>query len=556
MEQTFTLTPSRLEGISEELNFTFSIQPISKKKCLFYMFRRTSQEHNVTFRIANVKVPAGIDYDLENLLKIKSTTPSIVKYNDGDSPFNVEVKLDFNPEAITSINDIDKFLLYFELIGEDTNGALVASEEGKITITLAKSKPNVEAQILLDDETFHYETSGRKRIGDLIVIYDSIENTLIKQSNIDFEFLLKLKNEKDEEVEGLLWYENGAYSEGKYITTGVKSKAKDINGYSQPVCVIPLYIDFEKINGLCKSRTQFSVFMQHGRFCCHENKDQKFNLAIETEKLYIEKSIIPSTLSVNIKELSDVPSDITGLNCHHLEKRSFAPGSTLVTPIEICLANKASEQIKPYAGVHISSIRISESGTDQLYLRDKSGKQITTVIRYKDDFSEKIRSNGSIFLADGSDDSLVINLEFCPTEIDYIGTNKYDFEVVTTIDIKYWENSDALPMSLLAENEKKKTFMLVWHLHILPHSEWLCVDYGSSAIVCKFDKDLIDLKSKKEEIIRKDTELVKYRKDDIENGTKFLNSDVLLYESSKKQDVNESSLCSEETSNVLLPYSS
>lgn len=241
MEQTITLTPYRLEGISEELNFTFSIQPISKKKCLFYMFRRTSREHNVTFRIANVKVPAGIDYDLENLLKIKSTTPSIVKYNDGDSPFNVEVKLDFNPEAITSINNIDEFLLSFELIGEDTNGALVASEEGKITITLAKSKPNVEAQILLDDETFHYETSGRKRIGDLIVIYDSIENTLIKQSNIDFEFLLKLKNEKDEEVEGLLWYENGAYSEGKYITTGVKSKAKDINGYSQPVCVIPLY---------------------------------------------------------------------------------------------------------------------------------------------------------------------------------------------------------------------------------------------------------------------------------------------------------------------------
>ena len=509
MEKTLTLTPYRLEGKSEELSFTFSIQPISKKKGLFDMFRRTSPEHNVTFRIVNVKVPTGIECDLENLLKIKSTTPGIVKYNDGDSPFNVEVKLDFNTEAITSINDTDEFLLCFELAGEDTNGAQVVSEEGKITITLAKSKPNVEAQILLDDEIFHYETSGCKRIGDLIVIYDSIESSLIKQSKIDFEFLLKLKNEKDEEVQGLLWYENGEYSEGKYITTGVKSKSKDINGYSQPVCVIPLYIDFAKINGLCKSRTQFSVFMQHGRFCCNENKDQKFNLAIETEKLYIEKNIITSTLSVSVKELSDVPSEITGLNCHHLEKRSFAPGSTLVTPIEISITNKASEQIKPYAGVHISSIRISESGTDQLYLRDKFGKQITTVIRYKDDFSEKIRSHGTIFLPDGSDDSLVINLEFCPTDIDYIGTNKYDFEVVTTIDIKYWENSDALPMSLLAENEKKKTIMLVWHLHILPHSEWLCVDYGSSAIVCKFDKDLIDLKSKKEEIVRKDKELVK-----------------------------------------------
>ncbi|MEE1120505.1 MAG: hypothetical protein UHT92_02310, partial [Prevotella sp.] len=529
MERKYTLNPYNSLGISEELSFTFSIQPISKKKCLFDIFRKTSQEHNVTFRIANVKVPTGIDYDLENLLKIKSTTPSIIKYNDGDSPFNVDVKLEFKTKAITSINDTDEFLLCFELAGEDTNGAQVVSEEGKITITLAKSKPNIEAQILLDDEIFHYETSGRKKIGDLSVIYDSIENSLIKQSNIDFEFLLKLKNEKDEEVQGLLWYENGEYSEGKYITTGVKSKAKDINGYSQPVCVIPLYIDFAKIKGLCKSRTQFSVFMQHGRFCRNENKDQKFNLAIETEKFYIEKSIIPSTLSVSVKELSDIPSDITGLNCHHLEKRNFAPGSTFVTPIEISITNKASEQIKPYAGVHISGIRISESGTDQLYLRDKSGKQITTVIRYKDDFSEKIRSNGSIFLPDGSGDSLIINLEFCPTDIDYIGTNKYDFEVVTTIDIKYWENSEALPMSLLAENEKKKTIMLVWHLHILPHPEWLCVDYGSSAIVCKFDKDLIDLRSKKEEIIRKDTELVKYRKDDIENGTKFLNSDVLLY---------------------------
>ena len=556
MERKFTLNPYNSVGISEELSFTFSIQPISKKKGLFDMFRKTSHEHNVTFRIVNVKLPTGIDYDSENLLKIKSTTPSIVKYNDGDSPFNVVVKLDFHPEAITSINDTDEFLLCFELAGEDTNGAQVVSEEGKITITLAKPKPNVEAQIMLDDDIFHYETSGRKRIGNLIVIYDSIATPLTKQSNIDFEFLLKLKNEKDEEVQGLLWYENGEYSEGKYITTGIKSKDKDINGYSQPVCVIPLYIDFAKINGLCKSRTQFSVFMQHGRFCCNENKDQKFNLATETEKLYIEKSIIPSTLSVSVKELSDVPYDITGLNCHHLEKRSFTPGSTLVTPIEISITNKASEQIKPYAGVHISSIRISESGTGQLYLRDKSGKQITSIIRYKDDFSEKIRSNGSIFLPDGADGSLIINLEFCPTDIDYIGTNKYDFEVVTTIDIKYWENSDALPMSLLAENEKEKTIMLVWHLHILPHSEWLCVDYGSSAIVCKFDKDLIDLKSKKEEIIRKDTELVKYRKDEIENGTKFLNSDVLLYESSKKQDANESSLCSEQTPNVVLPYSS
>ena len=289
MEKTLTLTPYRLEGKSEELSFTFSIQPISKKKGLFDMFRRTSSEHNVTFRIVNVKVPTGIECDLENLLKIKSTTPGIVKYNDGDSPFNVEVNLDFNPEAITSINDTNEFLICFELAGEDTNGAQVVSEEGKITITLAKSKPNVEAQILLDDEIFHYETSGCKRIGDLIVIYDSIENSLIKQSKIDFEFLLKLKNEKNEEVQGLLWYENGEYSEGKYITTGVKSKAKDINGYSQPVCVIPLYIDFAKINGLCKSRTQFSVFMQHGRFCCNENKDQKFNLAIEPRSYTLRK---------------------------------------------------------------------------------------------------------------------------------------------------------------------------------------------------------------------------------------------------------------------------
>lgn len=556
MEQTFTLTPYRLEGISEELSFTFSIQPISKKKGLFYMFRRTSPEHNVTFRIVNVKVPTGIECDLENLLEIKSSIPNIVKYCDGDSPFNVEVKLDFKPEAIKSIKDTDAFPICFELLGEDANGTLVVLEDIKVIINLAKIKPNVEAQILLDDEIFHYETSGRKRIGELIVIYDSIENSLIKQSNIDFEFLLKLKNEKDEEVQGLLWYENGDYSEGKYLASGVKSNAKDINGYSNPVRVIPLFIDFSKICGLCKTKTQFSVVMQHGRFCSNDNKDQRFNLAVETERFYIEKTIIPSSLSVSLKELSDFPYDITGQDCHHLKKRSFIPGSKLDTTIEIRIMNKAKEQIKPYAGVHISSIHISESGTDQLYLRDKSGKQITTVIKYKDNFSEKIRSNGSIFLPDGSDDSIVINLVFCPTDIDYIGTNKYDFEVVTTIDIKYWENSDALPMSLLTENEKKKTIMLVWHLHILPHSEWLCVDYGSSAIVCKFDKDLIDLKSKKEEIIRKDTELVKYRKDDIENGTKFLNSDVLLYESSKKQDVNESSLCSEQTSNVLLPYSS
>ena len=55
MERKFTLNPYNSVEISEELSFTFSIQPISKKKGLFDMFRKTSHEHNVTFRIVNVK---------------------------------------------------------------------------------------------------------------------------------------------------------------------------------------------------------------------------------------------------------------------------------------------------------------------------------------------------------------------------------------------------------------------------------------------------------------------------------------------------------------------
>ncbi len=556
MERKITINPYNFEGISEEIDFTFSIQPNSKKRGWRSVFKKTCIEHCIAFRVVNVKIPTGIECDLENLFKIKSTTPNLIKYNDGDPSFNIEVNLEFKTEAITSINGLEDFILGFELVGEDVDGSQVVTEECKITINLATSRPEVEVQIVLDDEIFLYESSGCKKIGELVVIYDSLENIVIKQSNIDFEFLLKLKNENNEEVQGLLWFDKGECSEGKYIATDVRSKPKDVNGYSQPVCVIPLLVDFSKLNGLYKTRSQFSVFMQYGRFGLNKNKDQKFNLIVGTEKFYIEKNIIPSTLSVCVKELSDVFSDITEQSCYHLKKRNFVPGSTLVSSIEICISNKASELIKPGAGLYISGIHISESGTEQLYLRDRSRKQISNVIKYKDDFLEKIRNNGTVFFPDGSDDSLSIILEFSPSDIDYIGTNKYDFEVVTTIDITYWENLDALPINHLVENEKKKTVMLVWHLHILPHSEWLCVDYGSSAIVCKFGEKLIDLRSKKEEIIRNDVELVKYRKDDIEIGTKFLNSDVLLYESSRKQEVNESSLCSEQSSNVVLPYSS
>lgn len=555
MERTVTLTPYSLKGKSEEISFTFSVQPKTKKNYWFSIFKSKSQEHCITFKIVNVTIPKGVDCVLENLFNIKSTTPNLVKYNDGDSPFNVDVTIDFKYEAITSVKGLDEFQLCFMLVGEDINGTNVVSEEVKITINVVKFKPSVEASIQLDAENFSYQPSGHKKIGYLTVIYDSIEDIVVEQPMVDFEFLLKLKNEEDEEVQGLYWSENNEYYEEKYIATSVQPKTKDINGYSQPVYIIPLFIDFSKFK-LRKPLSQFTVFMQYGRFCSSENKDKKYNMSAEPEKFSIKKIIIPSTLSLWVKELSDAPTEITGSNCYHLKKRSFEPGSTLVTPIEISIKNKASELITQDAGVHISSIHVTESGTDELYLRDKSGKQITSVIVCKNDFSKKIRSSGSIFLPDGSDDVLSIILEFRPQNIDYIGTNNYDFEVVSTIDIKYWENSEALHMSHLAENEKTKTVMLIWHLNMLPHSEWLCVDYGSSAIVCKFDKDLIDLKSKKEEIIRKDAELVKYRKDDIESGTKFLNSDVLLYESSNNKDVNESSLCSEQSSNVVLPYSS
>ena len=108
---------------------------------------------------------------------------------------------------------------------------------------------------------------------------------------------------------------------------------------------------------------------------------------------------------------------------------------------------------------------------------------------------------------------------------------------------------------MLEQYEKKKNITIVWHLHLLPRPEWLCVDYGSSAIACKYDKSLIDLKLRKEEVIRSDSELTKYRRDDLEKGTKFLNSDILLYESPQEREKAESSLCSEQEQGTFLPYS-
>ena len=87
---------------------------------------------------------------------------------------------------------------------------------------------------------------------------------------------------------------------------------------------------------------------------------------------------------------------------------------------------------------------------------------------------------------------------------------------------------------------------LRWNLQLEPYPEWLCVDYGSSAIVCKYDKKIINLKRQKDQVFSNERNgYDKFTEDTFENGTKFLSSDILFHQLNPNQT--ETSLCMEQS---------
>ena len=130
------------------------------------------------------------------------------------------------------------------------------------------------------------------------------------------------------------------------------------------------------------------------------------------------------------------------------------------------------------------------------------------------------------------------------------GTRNYTSKVTFSIEFDYWDDDRKLMMDDLPQGEHFK-FDLTIKLHQRPSVKWLGIDYGTSAIVCRFDNDTLELRDKKLKLFNQLTD--KYEQD-----TQYLSSNV-IYRSNRTCLKNQSSLICDyypENSNKLPDYNS
>lgn len=149
------------------------------------------------------------------------------------------------------------------------------------------------------------------------------------------------------------------------------------------------------------------------------------------------------------------------------------------------------------------------------------------------EFEVSFRQNDvvELFTCDGSNKDFNTNIEFI-------------------VSFKYWDcpniqEAKNLPVSL----QREFKFTVCMTLYQLPSVNWLAIDYGTSAIACRFAGETLHLRDKK-------LELWGVKEDPYENGTQYLSSNI-IYRNNKTVDKSKSSLiCDYEDKDDLPKYKS
>lgn len=308
---------------------------------------------------------------------------------------------------------------------------------------------------------------------------------------------------------------------------------------------LPLYIDFTTIPNPVQAEEDFTIEQTVVISPSYSPEVRR------TEQYQTHFRLLKDMQGTELKIVA-VDNGIEALCESGLDVPTFAfvPGTKLTKPIKLRLMNIATDKSNPRAGLYIKNLTVSEAIQGRARVVDSNNEFLHTFITMDGPQLQRLNSEQGLFIPNGPDAATTINLLFNPTRIaDVYDAPTYDFQVRSIVSFDYWEDRDGTGV-LDDEHRKQARFPVTWHLHLHPNPDWLCVDYGSSAIVCKYGSKIIDLKKQKEKIFRTAANGT-YAADELESGTPFLSSDIVLHSVPVKQ---KSTLCSQQPEDAETPY--
>ena len=204
---------------------------------------------------------------------------------------------------------------------------------------------------------------------------------------------------------------------------------------------------------------------------------------------------------------------------HELPCVSYSLESEQFWPCFSLKISNAAMTGAPGVGVVIRNFRCVPSLGEYTEARFARRKTIEQVFKSTEEVSELFKLEHS--------QSEEIEIVFNESDIKDIFTHRglhrdYTSFVYFDITFDYWDDNARLSLSALPESRAKKyEVKLRVPIYQSASAQWLGIDYGTSAIVCRYGGIDINLKEKKKELFPND-------EDHYEEGTLYLSSNVIL----------------------------
>lgn len=535
--------PPTTDKINVDLQWNVAVTA-PKSGFLPKLFRKQNRiGRDLKLTISDIKVPEEIVCDKNNLFSIlyreniyaQSEFPVAVELTDMSMPFQLlfhqsEIKdctkpQDENPRS---------YKIEFTVKLVNLKGEIVDSVDECIEVIFESLGVKPHFAISLDEEDIQYSASlKREHIGTFAAwLEEEFKFTPDQLAKVSVRLF-----RQNEELPGVISFGNGYNTEDIRIIGGRKNVVK-----------LPLTVDFRTISNPITEEEDYTIELSIVLSSAYSPEVKETILQHTHFKLLKDLQGSELRMFVQVPEQDPVLCDSN--RAIPAIPMSFVPRSRLMGMVDVILRNIATDNSNPKAGVYIKNLTLTESLAGDVKVIGEGNVMLDHFITIDGAGVEAMNSPKGMFIPNGANASTSINISFDPSGIiDLYNSPSYDFTIKSELTFDYWEDKDG--RGVLTEDDKKiGRVPISWQLHLEPNPEWLCVDYGSSAIVCRYDKEILDLKKQKDRIFR-NADGGQFKLDTIEAQTQFLSSDIVLH---TVRNSEQSTLCSQQAADADVNY--
>lgn len=526
------------------------------KKFFFSKFGKIEKDVNVSIENVTVDRRLRLNGGEDELVYLRSQGERGQKLHFKIKELNTFCRIIFNPAAIIDCSEQEKafsrrdtFPVKFDVILRDDSHNEIERHNIIVNVDLKSVHLAPTVSLTLDEDITYSSAEGLVEIGSIFLSNSQPDLQFTPGIDIDLKVDITEDNRKLPEDSIHVGSESGANTYKLDNLIPHDKRCRKV--VDKDVVVLPLYIDMRKLNNPLVARETLRVnviwsYNHHynpAEFISGENAIGEIDFLQDSQGA----ELIVSSLS----EEGEPMRIRNGQSIRMKELEFNAEGNTVVD-LKFRLGNLATDMSRAGAGVKISGMTVTES-IDGVTIRDRKGQWLEELFVKSDSAISELSLSSGHILRNGKDSFKDFILTFDPGKVMTVtGRDDFRFESIVTVEFDYVENSLGEDYTTLTPEHFK--FEIRQPLYLKPNPNWLCIDYGSSAIVCKYENNVLNLHTRKNNILKRalgNTAKSKpLLKDTFEENTEFLSSDIILHipiNMEANKDV--SSLCSEQPLN-------